>query len=85
MADVPTPDAVLEATEAAGYEGAICATLTPLIRRKLDDLASGQILEIRTHDHSAKLDVPSWCRLSGNPLLATLEEGSLIRFLIRKK
>ncbi|MFZ5993355.1 MAG: hypothetical protein ACOYW9_16555 [Deinococcota bacterium] len=37
MADLPTPDAVLEATEAAGYEGAVCATLTPLIKRRPDD------------------------------------------------
>lgn len=42
MADLPTPDAVLEATEAAGYEGAVCATLTPLIQRRPDDLAGGQ-------------------------------------------
>lgn len=42
MADVPTPDAVLAATEAAGYEGVVCATLTLLVKRRLNDLVGGQ-------------------------------------------
>jgi TusA-related sulfurtransferase len=79
--DTPAPaDATLDAT------GASCATLTPLIRAKIRDLAGGAVLEVRTDDPSARVDVPAWSRLTGNALLAAVEEDAAhTRFYLRKK
>lgn len=71
--------AVLEGAEAN------CATLTPLIKAKLSELASGQVLEVITGEPSAGRDIASWCSLSGNPLLATHNAGEEQHFYVRKK
>lgn len=76
----PPADVVLDAA------GATCATLTPLIKAKMRELASGQVLEVRTDEPDAREGVPAWSRLTGNALLATIEEDARqIRFYLRKK
>jgi tRNA 2-thiouridine synthesizing protein A len=79
-APLPPADAVLEAT------GTACATLTPLIQARMRGLTSGQVLEVRSDDPAAREGVPAWCRLTGNPLLATVEEDAeRTRFYLRRK
>jgi TusA-related sulfurtransferase len=60
--------------------------LEPLIKTRMRSMASGQILEVRADDPTARLGVPSWCRLSGNILLATeVGDGGRTRFFLRCK
>ncbi len=82
---LPMPDAVL-AVNTKEMAGFICAGLTPLIKSKLREMESGQVLEIQVDDATARLDVPAWCRLSGNILLAMVEEGEEhTRFYLGKR
>lgn len=84
--ELPEPDDILEVYTKDPSGGAACATLTPSIRTKLREMQPGQVLEVRVDDPAAILDVTSWSRLSGNQLLATVEEdSSMIRFYLRKK
>lgn len=84
--ELPASDDILEVYTKDPSSGASCATLTPSIRAKLREMQPGQVLEVRVDDRSAILDVTSWSRLSGNQLLATVEEdSSVIRFYLRKK
>jgi TusA-related sulfurtransferase len=84
--ELPQPDAVLEARAADLGAGFICAALTPLIKSRLREMEPGQVLEVRVDDPAARLDVPAWCRLSGNTLLATVEDDAEhTRFYVRKK
>ena len=76
----PLADAVLDAP------GSSCAILTPLIRARIRELASGQVLEVRSDDAAARAGVPAWSRLTGNELLATVEEDpDRTRFYLRRK
>ena len=76
----PEPDAVMECY------GQTCVSLEPLIKRRMRDMESGQVLEVRADDPTARLGIPSWCRLSGNTLLATIvEDGGRTRFFLRRK
>jgi tRNA 2-thiouridine synthesizing protein A len=76
----PAADAVLDAP------GASCATLTPLIRARMRELESGQVLEVRSDDPAAREGVPAWSRLTGNQLLATLvEDRDRTRFYLRRR
>lgn len=78
--DAPTPDAVLDAP------GSSCANLTPLIRARIRELASGQLLEVRSDDPAAREGVPAWSRLTGNPLEAVVEDDAeRTRFYVRRK
>lgn len=79
-APVPVPDAVLEAY------GQTCVTLEPLIKRHMRNLSTGQVLEVLCDDPTARLGVPSWSRLSGNRLIAVVEEeNGRTRFYLCRK
>lgn len=71
---------------AAGAAGSTCAVLTPAIKRKLNEMRSGQVLEVQVDDPSVKEDIEAWCRLSGNTLLKMdVEAGKEVHFYLMKK
>ena len=41
-----------------------------LIRRHIDPMPRGGLLEILSEDSSVEQDLPSWCRLTGNDLVS---------------
>src|SRR5215470_20205346 len=62
-----------------------CGTgLLLLIRKHIDPLARGQILEVRSTELSVEQDLPSWCRLTGNELISWNRDGGTWSFLICK-
>jgi TusA-related sulfurtransferase len=84
--DELTPQALLEFYSISESAGSTCALLTPAIKAKLQELASGQVLEVHVDDPSAKEDILSWSRLSGNQVLAMfVDEPQRLRFYLRKK
>ncbi len=70
--------AVLEGGEAN------CATLTPLIKEKLRELGSGQVLAVITSEPTADQDILSWSNLTGNVLVGMRSNGAERRFYVRK-
>ena len=83
---VPTAQGLLTMKAGAESLGTTCALLTPAIKSKLKELDSGQVLEVRVDDATARDDIAAWCRLSGNELLAMTDEGHEgLRFFVRKK
>jgi 5-methyltetrahydropteroyltriglutamate--homocysteine methyltransferase len=56
-----------------------------LIRRHIDPLAPGQLLEIRSTEPSVEEDLPAWSRLTGNELVSRTKRGDLRSYLVRKK
>ncbi len=76
----PQAQSVLDAT------GATCATLTPLVKARIRELTSGDILEVRSDDPAAREGMPAWSRLTGNELLAVVvDDPDHTRFYLRKK
>lgn len=55
-----------------------------LIRRHIDPLPRGGLLEIRSTESSVREDLPSWCRLTGNDLVSTVPAGRGTSFLVCK-
>jgi TusA-related sulfurtransferase len=72
-----------DATVDLGQAG--CGDLTPLIRGRLRELQSGQVLEVISEELAAHEGIPAWSRLTGNELLGSMRESSRSRFFIRKK
>ena len=82
----PTRDALLEFYPEGSDTASTCAVLTPMIKSSLDELRSGQVLEVRVNDPLARGDVEAWSRLSGNTLLRIINnEGPILRFFVKKK
>src|SRR4051794_18564013 len=56
-----------------------------LIRRHIDPLAPGQVLEVRSTEPSVEEDLPAWARLTGNELVSRARAGDVRSYLIRKR
>lgn len=85
-ARLPAAHALLQMKAGQEHAGSTCALLTPAIKAKLRTLESGQVLEVQVDDSTAREDIGSWCRLSGNELLAMSDDGPRgLRFFVRKK
>ena len=74
-----TPDLTVDMGQAG------CGDLTPLIRGRMRELQSGQVLEVVSEEPAAHEGIPAWSRLTGNELIGTVRESSRSRFFIRKK
>src|ERR1700722_17412417 len=55
-----------------------------LIRRHIDPLEPGQLLEIISTDISVEEDLPAWCRLTKNELVSWTKQGKQRSFLVCK-
>ncbi len=81
-----TPQALLEFHTTSSGSGSTCALLTPAIKAKLREMASGQVLEVRVDDPGAQEDILSWSRLTGHEVLSMLtDESHRLRFYVRRK
>lgn len=55
-----------------------------MIRRHIDPLQPGQLLEILSTETSVEEELPAWCRMTGNELVAFTREGKRRSFLVCK-
>jgi 5-methyltetrahydropteroyltriglutamate--homocysteine methyltransferase len=55
-----------------------------LIRRHLDPLEPGGLLEIRSTDLSVEEDLPAWCRLTGNELVSWTRDGQQRSYVVSR-
>ena len=79
-APMPAPDVRMDLV------GEDCATLTPLIAARVRQLNSGEVIEVVSDDPTARTGLASWSRLTGNPLVAVVDDGpGRTRYFIRRK
>lgn len=73
-----TPDMTLDA------KGLSCPM--PLLKTKkaMNQISSGQILEVLGTDPGSKNDLPGWCERSGHEFVGAKEEEGFFRFFIKK-
>lgn len=55
-----------------------------LIRKHIDPLSPGGLLEILSTEISVDEDLPAWCRMTGNDLISWTKVGRQRSFLVRK-
>jgi len=66
--------------------GQACSTLTPIIASRMRQLLSGQVMEVISDDPTARSGLASWSRLTGNPIVAIVEDGpGRARYYLRRK
>ncbi|XEC96066.1 sulfurtransferase TusA family protein [Paenibacillus tarimensis] len=58
----------------------------PIVRTKkaIDELESGQILEVHATDKGAKADMTAWAKSTGHELLDVKEEDGIFKFIFKK-
>lgn len=73
------PDAV------ADFSTKQCGDLAISLMQKMKTLTAGQILEVYALDAGAANDIPAWCRMTKNELLAGACGGKGAYYYIQKK
>lgn len=61
-----------------------CGELLVMIFRTIKAMQPAEVLEVVGYSAGTMHDIPAWCRLTGNQLLA-VEPGEPAHFFIRKK
>ena len=74
-----THDAELDA------KGLLCPLPVLKARKRLQALASGQILRMEADDPAAIVDVPHFCTEAGHELVEVTENGDTQVYLIQKR
>ncbi len=64
--------------------GLACPMPIVKTRKALADMAPGQVLRVITTDPGSVPDMAAFAEQTGNPLLASTEEGGTYVFLLRK-
>jgi uncharacterized OsmC-like protein/TusA-related sulfurtransferase len=55
-----------------------------LIRKAMNRVPAGEVLEIRSTEISVKEDLPAWCRMTGNPFLGWRATPDHQKYFVRK-
>ena len=65
--------------------GLTCPMPIVKLKKGIDSLESEQVLELHATDRGTLNDLPAWSKNAGHTILKTEQEGSLIKFWIKKK
>ncbi|MGE6631863.1 sulfurtransferase TusA family protein [Bacillus sp. NPDC077027] len=64
--------------------GLACPMPIVKTRKKMNDLAAGEVLEIQATDKGSTADLQAWAKSSGHEYLGTEKEGEVLRHFLRK-
>lgn len=65
-------------------KGLACPMPIVKTRKAMNELESGQILEIHATDKGAKNDLAAWANSTGHQMLMDKEEDGVLKFWIQK-
>lgn len=65
-------------------KGLACPMPIVKTKKSMNDMETGQVLEIHTTDKGAQADLAAWSRSGGHDLLQSTEENGVFKFWIRK-
>jgi tRNA 2-thiouridine synthesizing protein A len=74
----------MNATQVLNAKGLACPV--PIIKTKkaIEQLNTGEVLEVQTTDKGAKSDLTAWMKSTGNVLVDFKEENNVFIFWIQK-
>ena len=75
---------MIQPTRTVDASGLACPM--PIVRtsQAIDDLASGDVLEVISTDRGSITDIPSWADTLGHTLVDAREDGDKFVYLIKK-
>jgi len=74
----------MKATKVLDAKGLACSMPIVKTKKAINDLASGEILEIQVTDKGAKNDLAAWAKSGGHELINHEVDDDVLKFWIRK-
>lgn len=78
LSEQPTPDKTLDCL------GLYCPEPVFRVRMEIDNMKTGEILEVLADDPAAEEDIKSLCKRLEQQVLDFRKDGNTLRFLIKK-
>jgi CoA-disulfide reductase len=75
----------IEANSVVDVSGLTCPMPIIKLKKGIDSLESGQVIELHVTDRGALNDLPAWSKNAGHSILKTEEDEQVIKFWIKKK
>jgi len=85
LADGDRAKSAESVTQRLDTRGLSCPMPIVKTAQAMAGLASGEFLEVIAYSPKAVTDFGAWSRSTGNPLVDSIAEGGVYRFLLRKK
>ena len=77
--------ATLQIAQTVDARGMSCPMPIVKTAQAMKTVASGELLEVLATDPGSTKDIAAWCRTTGNELVDAASDGTVYRFVIRKK
>lgn len=74
----------MNTTKLLDAKGLACPMPIVKTKKAMNELESGQVLEIHTTDKGAKNDLTAWAKSGGHEVLNFEEENGVLKFWIKK-
>ncbi|VEF48845.1 SirA-like domain-containing protein [Bacillus freudenreichii] len=74
----------MEATKFLDAKGLACPMPIVRVKKTMNDMESGQVLEVHATDKGSKSDLTAWAKSGGHTLLKDEEENGVFKFWIQK-
>ncbi|PKR85774.1 sulfurtransferase TusA family protein [Heyndrickxia camelliae] len=74
----------MEISKVLDAKGLACPMPIVKTKKAMNELESGQILEIHTTDKGALNDLPAWAKSGGHEVVKQEEENEILKFWIKK-
>ncbi|KAA9022628.1 sulfurtransferase TusA family protein [Niallia endozanthoxylica] len=74
----------MNAAKVLDAKGLACPMPIVKTKKAINELESGQVLEIHTTDKGAKNDLTAWAKSGGHNLLKHEEDNDVLKFWIQK-
>ncbi len=65
--------------------GQCCPVPMVETNRAVKQMQSGQVLEVISTDVGSKMDIPAWCKRTGNKLVASEEYDGKFYYYVRRR
>ncbi|GIN19379.1 MAG TPA: sulfurtransferase TusA family protein [Bacillus bacterium] len=74
----------MEAEKFLDAKGLACPMPVVRVKKAINEMESGQILEVHATDKGSTNDLTAWAKSGGHELLKTEEENGVYKFWIKK-
>ena len=75
---------ILESDVVLDLQGLACPIPIVKISKAISGIDIGQVVEATATDPGVLVDVPAWCRTTGNEMLKLDREGKTFRFWVKR-
>jgi TusA-related sulfurtransferase/rhodanese-related sulfurtransferase len=79
-----TEMSAIHADKTLDCKGLACPMPIVKTKKAIDDLNSGQVIEVQATDKGSLADIQGWAKNTGHQYLGTIQEGDVFKHFIRK-